>query len=532
LGLAPPSRAEHAPERRWGGRAGRRRAHRAMAELLVLAGDAIACCCCCTGCACWTACQLGKVALKVVRDIQVRPPCAHGLACDNREQRHLERFSHPDDNDYGYAIRVHGGKGQFSTIRQCFNFMDPYQLGYVKERAALRELLNHLGATVSSPSSRRICPGSCREQALREKEIRKLWQAIDTDGNGYISFPEFVEWASSAALADPNLHLPQPVGIVGEKGRAGLYALHCTVEGCACKAFTPAVEGERFCACCFHRRGQHAASRRDQILAVLPSGWASRVDSFETEDLAGQRQLVRCGPDVEAQLQQVIDASIRRVWTRDRGKENKVPVGYRVVRVERNENVRLWLKYAVKKTLMVEALTDQASSGKLPPVTPFEMLTSECARTLPFLEGQRPDAGLNEWYLWHGASSAVIKSISQQEFKQLHAGTNTGALYGAGTYLSDSCTKGDEYAREIVDGEDAGLCCLLLCRVMGGRVRYTDERSPDGQVLVREVLEGPYDCVLGDREKCRGTFKEIVVYESSQAYPEYLVYYRRLFEEA
>jgi len=45
-----------------------------------------------------------------------------------------------------------------------------------------------------------------------------------------------------------------------------------------------------------------------------------------------------------------------------------------------------------------------------------------------------------------------------------------------------------------------------------------------------DVLAGEYDCILGDREKCRGTFKEIVIYQSSQAYPEYLVYYRRKFE--
>lgn len=493
-----------------------------MVDLLPLVADGCAACCCFTGCCCWTGYHAGKAALKVIRDIQARPPCELGLSCSSRDPYHLDRYSHPDDDDYGYSIRVHSGRGQFSTLRQCFNFMDPRQLGYVKEQAALRELLNHLGAAAGKSSSMKA-----PRRDWNDKEVLKVWKAIDSDGNNYISFPEFVEWAS---LADPELCLPKPVGIIGEKGRSGHYPLPCTVEGCACKGFWAAVEGDRFCAHCDHKFGQHAASRRDQVLAVLPPSWTCQVDSFEALDLIGQRQLVPCSPEAVAQLQQLMDASVRRVWTRDRGKTNTVPIGYQVVRAERNDNIRLWLKYVLKKTLILEALRDQAASGNMPPPDGYEMLTSEPSRTLPLLEGQRPDDSVNEWYLWHGASSAGIKSIAEQEFKQLHAGSNTGTLYGAGTYLSDSCTKADEYAKESSDPEDAGLFCLLLCRVMGGRVRYTDQREPDGQVLVREVLEGPYDCVLGDREKCRGTFKEIVIYESPQAYPEYLVYYRRVFE--
>jgi len=495
-----------------------------MVELLLSAADLLPCiadacvgCLCCTGCLCCA----GKAALTVIRDIQARRPCAKGLTCTSVDPGHLRKYSHPDDDDYGYCIRMHSGKGQFSTLRQCFNFMDPHQLGYVRERAALQELLQHLGTAA----------GRQRRWGGRgDKELEKLWQVIDTDGNKYISFPEFVEWATRASMTNPELCLPQSIGIVGEKGRTGQYCLRCTVPGCGCENFCAAVEGDRFCAHCPHKRGQHAGSPRDLILAVLPPDWASRVEAFDAESVSGQFRLVPCGPEGVAQMQRMVDASVRRVWTRDRGKENKVPSGYQVVKVERNENVRLWLKYVLKKTLMVEALDDQELSGKLPPLLPYEMLTSECARTLPLLEGYRLEERVNEWFLWHGASSAGIKSIAEQEFKQLHAGSNTGTLYGAGTYLSDSCTKADEYARESTDGEDEGLCCALLCRVMGGRVRYTDVNVPNGEVLVKEVLEGPYDCVFGDRQKCRGTFKEIVVYESNQAYPEYLVYYRRLYE--
>jgi len=251
--------------------------------------------------------------------------------------------------------------------------------------------------------------------------------------------------------------------------------------------------------------------------------------SHDVSILTGLRQRVSLGADEVAQVQEIMDASVKRIWTRDRGRTEKVPNGYEVVRVERNENVRLWLKYLLKKTLMAEAINDPMSTtnNNLPPLEKYPMMTSEKAETLPFLEGNRADASLNEWFLWHGGSSDGIKSIADQEFKQLYAGNTTGTLYGAGTYLTDSCTKADEYARE---DPTTGLYGLLLCRVMGGRVLYNDQVTPNAKFLMNKVLQGPYDSVFGDREHCKNTFKEIVIYESSQAYPEYIVYYRRKYE--
>ena len=40
-------------------------------------------------------------------------------------------------------------------------------------------------------------------------------------------------------------------------------------------------------------------------------------------------------------------------------------------------------------------------------------------------------------------------------------------------------------------------------------------------------VNGPYHSVIGDREKCRGTFREIMVYDKNQAYPEWIVWYQR-----
>jgi len=111
------------------------------------------------------------------------------------------------------------------------------------------------------------------------------------------------------------------------------------------------------------------------------------------------------------------------------------------------------------------------------------------------------------------------------------AGTGKGALYGRGLYFAEASSKSDEYA-----GEDAGdalssknLHAMLLCRVVCGRILYTDAEKPDAELLERRcaVASGEHDSVLGDREACRGTYREYVVYQAPQVYPEYIVVYRR-----
>ena len=40
--------------------------------------------------------------------------------------------------------------------------------------------------------------------------------------------------------------------------------------------------------------------------------------------------------------------------------------------------------------------------------------------------------------------------------------------------------------------------------------------------LVADVQSGRFHSVLGDRLKARGTYREFIVYEAFQAYPEYV----------
>ena len=51
---------------------------------------------------------------------------------------------------------------------------------------------------------------------------------------------------------------------------------------------------------------------------------------------------------------------------------------------------------------------------------------------------------------------------------------------------------------------------------------------PQVDGLVNSVTKThEYHSVLGDREKCRGTFREYIVYDNAQVYPEWIIWYQR-----
>lgn len=427
-----------------------------------------------------------------------RPVCKYALDCYRKDENHLKTFSHPGDSDYVVSVRKAGVKAKFLTLKQCFEFCDPMDKGIIDDKAILGDLLKHL------------------DRNLNEEELDAVWGVIDDDGNGYCSFAEFVEWAQGFGIDLP-LGLEQANSPSGKNVK-----LECGFQGCKCKNFVQVGEanslGIVFCKC-GHKRELHAATAHDAMVQCPP--YWSNTD-FDIEEF---NEWAPCDEETVSHMQLLIDSSVKRTWTRDRGKGVKVPSGYVVESVFRNENSKVWRKYALKKAMMKSALDNSGD-----PLVQFTTKTSLDWTGLAQMDEPPVEAGINEWYLWHGTSPAGAEAICKIDFQQRLAGTATGTLYGAGTYFAESCTKADEYAKEATDGDHEGKFCLLLTRVIGGRVLYNDEVEPDADDLTSQVLHGNFDCVIGDREKCRNTFKEFVVFGSDQAYPEYIVYYSRLYD--
>ena len=58
-----------------------------------------------------------------------------------------------------------------------------------------------------------------------------------------------------------------------------------------------------------------------------------------------------------------------------------------------------------------------------------------------------------------------------------------------------------------------------------GRFFYTTRRDDSARQL---FLAGEFDSTLGDREASAGTFRELVLYDNDQVYPEYIILYHRV----
>ena len=75
----------------------------------------------------------------------------------------------------------------------------------------------------------------------------------------------------------------------------------------------------------------------------------------------------------------------------------------------------------------------------------------------------------------------------------------------------------------IGDALRAGVANLVQAQL----VAFPGNLFWDIDCLVASVLRGEYHSVLGDREKAAGTFREFVVMDQDQVYPEILVRYTR-----
>ena len=156
--------------------------------------------------------------------------------------------------------------------------------------------------------------------------------------------------------------------------------------------------------------------------------------------------------------------------------------------------------------------------------------------TAGWVASEATDAGLNfalredvnEALLFHGTSKAAAEAILREDFRLSKAGSNAGTLFGRGIYLAECVSKSDEYTEEV-----AGVRTILVCRATLGRVLYTDAQRPHVGFLEdlcgykQAPGKGQYDSVLGDREKCSGTYREFIVYDDDFLYPEFIVKYRR-----
>eukprot|EP00929_Paragymnodinium_shiwhaense_P087443 TRINITY_DN47617_c0_g1_i1.p1 TRINITY_DN47617_c0_g1~~TRINITY_DN47617_c0_g1_i1.p1 ORF type:complete len:563 (-),score=55.65 TRINITY_DN47617_c0_g1_i1:449-2137(-) len=451
----------------------------------------------------------GLIRTEERHDLAPRPVCTAGLACRTREEAHCAEYAHVFDSDYFRCCETAGVEPEQRSLLSLFNWID------VNDRKKI---------PVSEVQAAVPILASVLAHDIRVTDVS--WRMLDEDGNGWVSFQEFAAWMG------PRCGLPLGVQHLFHSCDSGKFAdsaVACGIVGCACPGFEPLASGERakrrHFACypmhleksrmcrCGHKESAHEHNNEDEI--PYPAYWKC-VGIFEFCDM------VPVDSTLLPLFQEFFDQTHLKIWTKDRRKHNtggrgeKMPKGYRVIGVKRNENSKAWRAYAIRRAVHLE---------NAKPKQVDDVKSTLAWKTIGGPGHDHLADACNEWILVHGTNEKNARSICRNNFKMSLAGGTTGTLYGCGTYLAESVTKADEYAKE-----DAGeICTMMICRALGGNVNYTAEVEPNADELLEGCTEGPYDCVMGDREKCRKTYREFVFFDAQSIYCEYLVAYKRLY---
>jgi len=306
----------------------------------------------------------------------------------------------------------------------------------------------------------------------------------------------------------------------------------CNAAGCMCQCFkksgnkktdtrgVAAAPGLSKCRTCNHKQSMHQMSSSDMKSNIPPPlHWVG-----DTSSASSKRKQVN--KELKATVQKLMDWTWKDVTTRDRAPGEKVHK-FEVVQVLQNQNPSIWKRYVNKRAVIYREMKMLGNPSVIKPRTNGFV---QRARALSEDNFEPLYTKMNEMYLFHGTSPSAASSICETDFKTSFTGTNKGTLLGQGVYFAESSSKSDEYAKDddSADGLYQGLYACLLCRVTMGHINVNEDKTPDADALTKTVQAGEFHSVLGDREKVRGTFREFVVFDADQVYPEFVVIYRRV----
>jgi len=275
----------------------------------------------------------------------------------------------------------------------------------------------------------------------------------------------------------------------------------------------------------------HAYDRAiDQLrkLKRMPSGWEDVITDLEDPTAKMFKKVEEGDDNLRILMQSLFDDTQAHIITRDR--VGAVPRGYHVERIVTVKNVESWGQFSkrreeicnkCKRFVGAAPCPDQvwdSWSGKVATSNRGKAVLQHCK--LPELQKEA-----NEFLMFHGTKPEAADLIAQNHFDMAFA-CKTG-LFGAGLYFAESSSKSDEYVKP----DTKSHYPMIIARVALGRINYCAELdpavNPGRDALERSCIGGEYHSVLGDRKKARGTYREFVLYDHYQVYPQFIVWYSR-----
>lgn len=460
--------------------------------------------------------------------------CEYGAGCYRNNATHLAEFAHPGDHYYrnGLVVFEKGRKPEFISLWQLFQYFDAEESGHLS-RAEFADASVACGALMLE-----------RPPPASTLELATAWQEAGGPAHDYLSFNQFATWTQEF------LGLSYPLGLEASGDQARLCRFMTSAgTRCTCMGFAPASQGSLICKC-GHKTSLHRSEQAQGSFSLFSS---HALNPQWAPDEEGLIQVANS--DTLAELERMLRVCHKadHNWTRDRGcklhgvngpgcslacaskHRARVPSGFKLLTAFRNQNRDLWQKYCVLKT----AIAEECSSPCGVSYEPRAVATSGI-----HLDPKLDSSG-NEWLLFHGTSMQNCMNICSSNFKVGLAGSGATwkdpgnalgtPLYGFGIYLAEHITKADEYSEQVPE-DDAVLpeddprdfYTVLVCRVLGGRSNVVTTNEIEVAKLKADVFDGPFHSVFGDRVTSLGKpYREIVVYDKDQCYPDFLLVYSR-----
>uniref|UniRef100_A0A182YU59 Poly [ADP-ribose] polymerase n=1 Tax=Biomphalaria glabrata TaxID=6526 RepID=A0A182YU59_BIOGL len=148
---------------------------------------------------------------------------------------------------------------------------------------------------------------------------------------------------------------------------------------------------------------------------------------------------------------------------------------------------------------------------------------------------------INEHYLFHGTNTSAVHSIVEHGFDLKYS--NEWCLFGKGIYFAEKAMKSDQYTDKHFRRPNGTKLTMIMTRILLGNAFVCDESHKKVSNLdPKKRFKKPpcmschddlcycgnrdyYDSVMGDG---KWLFREFVVYDASQCYPEFLITYERV----
>ncbi|XP_062622275.1 uncharacterized protein LOC134283813 [Saccostrea cucullata] len=213
-----------------------------------------------------------------------------------------------------------------------------------------------------------------------------------------------------------------------------------------------------------------------------------------------------------------------------------------VQKVELIENIDLYQEYSRKRRKMLHKVFKTKSPKfptKVEAVPKKQGIKNVVAKGAIFTEKIMDErlkqdivSKLNEVYLFHGTKSQFVGNIKAKGVDPKHG--SDGGMFGRGIYCAESSTKADQYADDKDKRGQKGK--MFLMRMLLGHIFLTEKdkkyKQPPCYNCYKDDCADPgherFDSVVGVKQQTGGLFREFVVYDKDQCYPEYLITYDRL----